>query len=385
MGRKKRILFTGIAGTDKKKYLNNILGFHAFSIENEAISGPSENSIWFEGDPKKRLEMLKHSWKKAKDNDEGIITFHCVWWRPSGFLYDQFQMADFIKKEIAPDYLVVLINNITDTRWYLQIKAEEGDAFASKIGFRDIIIWRANEINISKLLSQHIWGADFRDHFYVIATGHPKETVLDLINSNKPRAYCAFPIRKLAEQGDVGEIRNIKENFFPCISKHCVAFNPYTIYEKEIERLLFNPDPERVAEVYTLKALKEILPQNLFKEPFFPLDRKPKWFALTIWEITQVLRDINAQIVERDKMMVQQSDFVVAYRPVLSEGAQKELQWSILFNREAYAIIPKFERRAWGKLATRLFETDLRYINILENFSELEDKLKKISRKKRRT
>lgn len=385
MGRNKRILFTGIAGTDKKKYLNNIFGFYPFSIEDKAISGPSKNPIWVEEDPEKRCKMLKHSWKKVKDNDKDIITFHCVWWRPSGFLYDQFQMADFIKKEIAPDYLIVLLNNITDTRWYLQIKAEEGDELASKIGFRDIIIWRANEINISKLLSQYIWGTDFRDHFYVIATGHPKETIEDLINSNKPRAYCAFPIRKLAEQDDVEEIRNIKNNFFPIISKHCVAFNPYAIYEKEIERLLINPDPERIAEVYTLKTLGKILSQNLFEKPFFPTDRKPKWFSLTLWEIVQVIRDINAQLVERDKMMVQQSDFVVAYRPVLSEGAQQELRWSILFNREAYAIMPEYERSAWEKLAKKLFETDLRHITILENFLELEDKIKKISRNNRRT
>ena len=372
----RKILFTGTSGVCKKEYLTKMFGSPPFSIEDNAKASPSENPIWMDRRPERRLGRIRDAWEKGKRRKS--ITFHCVWWTPGGFLYDQLQMADIIRKEVKPEYLVVLINNITDARWYLQYKSEAGDKIASQIGFRDIIIWRGNEINSSLHLAQRIWPKDFKNRFYVVATGHSKETIRDLVNTNKPRAYVAFPVRKLT---DPEQIQKVRDEFIPLVSKLCVTFNPYAIYEKELEKLLSNPNPERVAEVYT----SDLLPKsNFFGDPFFPRDNKPKWFSITLWEIAQVIRDINAQIVERDRMMVQQSDFVVAYRPLLSEGAQRELRWSLDLNSEAYAYVPESDREEWEKISVPLFEEDLRHIRTVDSLSNLEAELKKAKRKKKK-
>ncbi len=255
----------------------------------------------------------------------------------------------------------------------MQIKSERGDELAAQIGFRDIIIWRANEINTSLLLAQFIWPKDFKDHFYIVSTGHSNKTILDLIQTTKPRAYVAFPVRQFRQ--DLNEIDKIKKSFINIVERYCVVFNPLTIYEKEIENLLLNPDPERVAEVFS----HEMFPKNnFFGEPFFPQDTKPNRFSLTLWEIAQVLRDINAQIVERDKLMVQQSDFVVAYRPLHSEGARKELLWSINFNRQAYAVVPEEDKDEWERFKKSLFGEEWKLINEVADLEALSKELEKV-------
>jgi len=357
MEKRKVILVAGITGVNKRgftKALRETLPgeWTIFSIE----SGKAQE-IWEIEEDEKRISLLKERWANVPSQDNIIIEFHCTYWRPWGFLHDHLEpeIIEAIREKTqeANVYLIVLIDNITSIKWRLQSKFERAQTErerrqTSKLGLRDIILWREHEITSSNLLAKMLE----IDQIYIIACGHKANIIADIItNPKKKKVYVAFPVRHikfLSGERKQHEITLINE-FKKWLEEKFIIFDPYKIYEKEIENLLIDADPHRVAEVYHQYFLigdtrREetcgILKQNILGENFFPQDvESPENFSLSIWEIAQVIRDINAQIRERDRLIVRQSDFVVALKPENSRGAQAEIAWSLRFHKKAYALV----------------------------------------------
>lgn len=365
-----KVLFTGITGINKKEYIDNII--MELGKENAIlyrIEEGTEGHLWQIESANERKILLKKRWDDVKDKISNstkkyqLIDFHCTTWKPCGFQYDHFYIREKIK-EIKPDLILVLIDNITSIKWRLRSKFEyymkknnlEEATEPSKLGLRDIIMWRENEITFSYLLADSLFqniNTEEVKHIYIVAREHKPKMIADLIENYelKKKCYIAFPVRilrTLKESSQIKKCERIKKSiefFKNKLEEKYIVFDPYTIYEKEIEELLIDCDPERVAEDFTKFFLTECKQPrkktNIFGKNFFPEQesQNPEYFSLNIWEIAQVLRDINAQIRERDSLFVDQTDFVIAFTPEESFGARAEIGWSLKYHNKAFALI----------------------------------------------
>lgn len=406
----KVILFAGTAGMRKGHYISNVMdkvakkgkvkvfpdksreGVEEDEVEKKyppyrvedlpflrTKEGEKKSPIWTEENERIRRDNLKRSWESIKEEiikeedeerDEPtyhFIEFNCTFWQPHGLVYDHIHLVDTIRC-LNPSCLIVLIDNVTSVKWNLRLKP---DPEGAKIGLRDAILWRKNEMSASELLATMLWPGEEIPPLYVVAKGHDPDEVANLIlNQNartpKKKVYCAFPVRILKsspEEELQEEINAFRKTLRRDLRDKYVVFDPYEIYEKEIEDLLTETDPKRVAEEFGRDFLIEgkRLYKTLLGNPFWPKNKKGEHdsnerFSINIWEIAQVLRDINAQIRERDRLIVNQSDMVIAFRPEDSEGARAELCWAVRRGKKAYALI--LNHHKWEKKIKKRLEEE---------------------------
>ena len=164
-----------------------------------------------------------------------------------------------------------------------------------------------------------------------------------MFEPKRKRVYPSFPITHVLDLPDVlAEI----ENFRDTLAEHFITFDPADMDEK---RLLY------VAG----EATKIGRDQVTIKVHGRPVN-------LRVSEITEVARDIDAQIYARDFKLIDQSDMIVSYipalptgRPVLSSGVERELQHAYETTKEVYVIWrPEIEASPFvTETATKVFHS----------------------------
>lgn len=335
------ILVTGISGTKKDEYLKKIAGTTVIDIENELtkIGMPVPWSV--DVAESERLSKCEAVWwdvarrVRKKQNERWLIHFHAAYWRRFEYLFMEPRLWDIIKAELKPDYIITLINNVHECRWYLR---EENKPESHELGFRAIISWRLEEITFSRLLAQYFFGEYADSKHILLATQHPVKVIENLIaQPRRIRVYAAFPVSLLdtLEEEEKQKWQSDISQFISKSNEHFVTFNPYSIFEKELGRLLQTSD---LVEIFTNSELRKRLDKNLLGMDFWPKEQKNIEFSLSRWEIFQVLGDIDAQILSRDRMMVRQSDMVIALHPEKSRGAKMELRWAKEYGKERFAV-----------------------------------------------
>jgi hypothetical protein len=383
MERGKRILISGISGTDIKSSLVKLRKYcseKGIQLEPELCINAKMHEIarkrthqdisWFEvlslPNP-----VLKDFWHEAMSEiiqevqrmpeaNYILVSHSCYFHQFTQEFISYLCIQDI--KSFAPDSVITVIDDVDDI--HLRLK-KEGGIFSSEYGgasFHDIenvlelkkiLDWRTKEIVLSRFLSSAIEVPHF-----LLAIKHPVVTLYSLIfeNDAKYRIYLSHPISKIREQLFAKKVVKAREEMEPItslsrlISTHAIGFFPTTIdefrlrvenngtvkyserweesiYQNGTDTILFTPNPETKHLPYSEEALKPYYQKKNGKSKRqTELKRSQLQFI-----VDSFLKELNSQVGIRDKILVEQSHALFVYRPYLkgriSTGVQTEIEY----------------------------------------------------------
>jgi len=355
MERPRRLIITGQSGIGKKEYLEEIAAqsyvdsererkpIKVFHIGDEMYREADRQHARIEEGkilnlPLSTLNSIRRSVFRdviqyaRKNLHENIIvnTHACFRWIRG--LFPAFNMDQI--REFDPDFFVTLIDDVDAV--YARLSNGK-DTHAEQFSFKDIMVWREEEINTSEMLAQVLE----RRH-YVIVLKNPIDTIHKLMfQPELKKAYLSFPMTFAMDKPALWKrIIEFKERM---AAMH-VVFDPGAIGERRL--LLGLPEEGKIeptsTEVVTFNTLGK-------ERPFLTRD------------LHSIRKDIDGQIVSRDYKLIEQSDMVIALvpeiqggDPVISAGSQSELQYARDLTREVYVIwLPAKPPALWVKEMTR--------------------------------
>jgi len=202
-----------------------------------------------------------------------------------------------------------------------------------------VLTWRSNEMLVSDSLAR----VCKLPHF-VFAVKHPVDTFHDVLYSEKQKVYLSHPItepREMARTRGVAEARLAVEELNRVLARlqsRCVVLEPTSIDEQRFvptqeNRKIFKGNLDHrwpfVEDRRHLLYVPPASPSGTWRFPWGwnqdqrpPIERSP---------LTEALQNaIAKQINARDHTLVEQSDYVVAWRPICdgheSGGVKEELE-----------------------------------------------------------
>lgn len=341
------VVVTGQVGVDKKPFLTK--------LTNLAESRGNQTRLYNVGDmmyteapdvrpgrildlPLARLDALRRAifkdiLKEAPTFENVIVNTHAAFrWKHGLFpAFDHHQMV-----ALDANLYITLVDNLDAVHERL---LRDHDIQHS---LKDVMVWREEEI-----LATEILGSAIRGHgsFYVFARGVEDSTIESLyrliFRPETKRVYPSFPMTHVMDLPDtLAEI----DNFRAALAEHFITFDPGDVDEK---RLLFE------AGAATQQG-----------KPKFSVSVNGRNVEFDVQEVSSVARDIDAQIYARDFKLIDQSDMIVSYFPVLpngkpaiSSGVERELQHAHETTKEVYVVWkPQSEPSPFvTETATRVF------------------------------
>lgn len=323
-----RVLVTGQVGLDKKVFLQQVVDIARENGKEITLFNLGELMYAEAPDivpgrildlPRQRLATLRRSVFKdiiriAATGVNIIINTHATFrWKHGLFhAYDHNQIA-----ELDPDFYVTLVDNVDAIHERLQREHE------IRHTLKDILVWREEEMVVTEAMAEAVGGYGLA---YVLSRSNPR------INANafyrlmfepdRKRAYPSFPMTHVLDQPTIlAEIEQFRDR----LAEHFITFDPADVDEK---RLLYE------AGEATKQGLDEVT-----------IAVGDKTVTLKVREITDVARDIDAQIYARDFKLIEQADMIVSYipvlpdgRPALSSGVERELQHAFECTKDVYVI-----------------------------------------------
>jgi hypothetical protein len=143
-----------------------------------------------------------------------------------------------------------------------------------------------------------------------------------MFEPERKRVYPSFPMTHVI---DMPEILAEIELFRDALAEHFITFDPADLDEK---RLLFEAGE-------ATKRGEDRVTLQIHGRPV----------TMNVGEITNIARDIDAQIYARDFKLIDQSDMIVSYipampsgRPAISSGVERELQHAYEGTKEVYVL-----------------------------------------------
>jgi adenylate kinase len=300
--------------------------------------------------------VFKEVLATISQHSTSVINTHAAFrWKHGLFpAFDHDQMV-----ELDADLYITLVDNVDAVHERLMRDHDVPHTL------KDVMVWREEEILATEILASAIRG---HGRFYVFARGVETSTIESLYRLiYKPetkRVYPSFPMTHVMDMPDVlAEI----DAFRAALNEHFITFDPGDLDEK---RLLFE------AGAATQRG-----------ESSFEVDVHGKPVRFDVSEVTQVARDIDAQIYARDFKMIDQSDMIVSLvpelpdgTPGLSSGVERELQHAYEVTKEVYVVwLPRKEPSPFvTETATRVFtsvEETLEHFQKAGYISELQKPL----------
>ncbi|MBK9118945.1 MAG: AAA family ATPase [Phycisphaerales bacterium] len=347
--RGRRVVVTGQVGVDKKPFIEKVAGlaeargcpvrrFHVGDMMYAEAKDVRPGRIL--DLPLARLAALRRSVFKdilteADEHATVIVNTHAAFrWKHGLFpAFDHDQML-----ALDADLYITLVDNVDAVHERLTRDYELPHTL------KDILVWREEEILATEVLASAVRG---HGSFYVFARGVEDATIESLFRlifkPGTKRVYPSFPMTHVMDMpATLAEI----DAFRATLAAHFVTFDPGDMDEK---RLLV--DAARAANDGRSK---------------FTISVHGRDVELSVAEVNEIARDIDAQIYARDFKLIDQSDMIVSLvpelpngKPGLSSGVERELQHAWEGTKEVYVVWqPKVEPSPFiTETATRVFPT----------------------------
>lgn len=363
-----KILLTGQVGLNKSQYLENArqkaheqgweLNFESIGprmIEN--YTGKIDDTTILNL-PKVMLDLLSHvAWRQVlselknsqeKKRDIFVINAHSVFrWHHGLFPALDLELV----KEFAPDMVVVLIDDILQVKKGLQ---ERGTDF---FDLWELFAWREEEIWFSKFVADSVSRILSKEvSFFIVPKFQGPDLFTKLIiERDKPKTYISFPIT-----GTPPEEKEKIDEFKAKISEVFVAFDPYSVKDRELTFTYYTIEDEIKEEIWPLLSSLENCsppPETIwtpYRDYLSLLTLIKLKFEVEILgrQLLSVLEIIDSQIISRDYLLIDQADFVVMYvrmddegNPRISAGCQSEMVYAYGCGKKVYVVFSGGERR----------------------------------------
>ncbi len=215
--------------------------------------------------------------------------------------------------EFSPDIYINVNSELKSI-----IDCMKKDKWAKELSLETVNMWIDEEEFTTKLL------ADLhKKPFYLVPAKMDIEQIIELIKTNKKKAYLSYPIT-LIEKTEPEKIKEIR-NFGNLLKKEIILF-----------------DPLYISDLLDLENLK----------------KKPH--TSPIESVTEEAEKMTKErVVARDFQFIDQSDYVIVYypTPLLSAGVMSEIVHAYAHNKEVYAIYPFEVSPFLEYYCTKIFKT----------------------------
>jgi len=324
------IVVTGMVGIDKKSYLKKLCDLARERNKDVLLCNVGDMMYAEAPDippgrildiPLKRLHQLRRSIfkdiiaKKQKAANLIVNTHATFRWR-----HGLFPAVDFDQmRQLGADMYICIIDGVTSLHGRLSNK------HCIEHTLKDLIVWREEEIISTEMLCK---GINEKTPFYCLARGAETETIEAfyrlVFEPRIEKAYLSFPMTYIdhtdSAKREINRFRRAMKEFFTC-------FDPAELEES------FLP-------LYARQAAQKQL-------DFVEATALGRTVRLDLAQVRQIERDINSQIYSRDFMLIDQSDMIISFipvlddgRPAVSSGVERELQHTHEAAKQVYVIWP---------------------------------------------
>jgi adenylate kinase len=269
--------------------------------------------------PLKRLHQLRRSVfkdiiAKSKHAQNLIVNTHATFrWR-----HGLFPAVDFDQmRQLNADIYMCLIDGVAALHTRLT------NEHSADHTLKDLLVWREEEIIGTEMLCK---GINEKVPFYCLARGAEEDTTQAFyqlaFDQSAKKAYLSFPMTYVSDMEDV---RHQINDFRQQMKQYFVCF-----------------DPGDLEESYLPNLAKKAADKG---HDFVDVTVAGQTVRLNLLEIVQIERDINSQTYARDFMLIDQSDMIISFIPVMpdgraavSSGVERELQHAHEAAKEVYVI-----------------------------------------------
>ncbi len=344
-----KVAVTGTVGIDKKQYLQEVCAYasqqgHDILLANvgdrmyaEAADVPPGKILDIS---MQRLHGLRRSVFKdiitqSRHVEHMIVNTHATFrWR-----HGLFPAVDFDQmRQLGADLYVCMLDSISAL--HHRLSTEHNIEHTLK----DLMVWREEEMIGTDMLRR---GIGERIGFICLARGNHEDTVETfyrlMFENWRRKAYLSYPMTAVVGLDDVLQqildFRRVMKSIF-------ISFDPSDVEESDL------PHRARAA-----------LEQG---RDYVALDIRDAHVQLPCDEILQVEKDINSQTYARDFMLIDQSDMIISFIPMMpdgrasiSSGVERELQHAHEAAKEVYVIWPSEQSPSVfvTQTATQVFRT----------------------------
>lgn len=314
-----KVICTGTSGSGKLEYLKQAVAeaerlgtkIHLYNIGDlmfkkaEELECPTSPEKILDLSPSSlrtlRAAVFEEILKETEKVEHCIISTHgCFRWK--NYLMPAFDVHYL--NELQPDLYITVIDSILN----VSKRLNESPAWKGRLSLKDILIWRDEEIFVTKMMASFQ-----RKPYYVVAIEQPETTIYNLMfKPEMPKVYLSFPITLMID--DTQKMKEVRE-FRDKLREYFEVFDPLAVEDTE---LTYGTGANRDSEgEYCLSELNEN-------------------FRLTPSERAK----IEDQTVIRDYMLIDQSDIVVVYYPTdkTSPGVLCEIIYGSTNNKEVHAV-----------------------------------------------
>jgi len=369
----KRILMIGQSGLEKTKYLKEVqkilqkegltlvydtVGHKMIELYNRGITEKTILNL-----PRDLLEHLeKQAWQEIINSLENIeadfhvVNTHVVFRWDHGLI----PVIDIdLLTQYKPDFIVCLIDDIINIQQNLTKRQ------IYKFNLWELFVWREEEMWLGKFMSEflHKLGGVSAPHYYILPKGQgPSLLSQILLKPELPKVYMSFPITGIPEE-EKKEVDHFKKE----VESYLIAFDPLAIRDREITFHYYSMEEEIKEDLTDVVELLKEKGKNLSKELWeIYIDTDTPLSLIKFKNLQQLgfpdveilgrehlmtIRAIDAQIIARDYLLIDQADFIIIYikddngKPRISAGCQSELTYAYTHGKEVNVIYKGGERK----------------------------------------
>ena len=257
--------------------------------------------------------------------DHVMVGSHSVF-RWNNQLFRAFEIQEL--QELNPDLVVTLIDDVEAVKLRLDDLRTAGQLpITTSYSLKDLLVWREEEILASDVISSVL-----QVPHYVLGvwlepevSETPLEVAFNLMfRPDKRLAYVSYPISDAQAKEEVWQ--KVIE-YRKLVRSYVTAFDPLMISEKRLQMLMGE-------ELKRSPGAKELA-----------CDVRGWELVLDINEIKAVMPDIDGQTVSRDYKLLDQSDMIIAYfpldtdgGPLIAGGVQSEIEHASASTKEIVIV-----------------------------------------------